>query len=311
MTEPEARRDYDVVVIGAGPAGLGAALNLTRARFDVLVLDGNRPRHSATLISHGFPTRDGIAPSELRKLGREELESYDNCEVQFATVKSVTRDGEGFQVEASGIRGSANRSVRAAAVVVATGLAEQMPALPMLRAYYGTSVHSCMMCDGYGHSDKPIALIGETDDLADQARMLSRWSKDLVVFTNGVGQVSESDEAALASAGIRVDRRPLEDLEGDRGGLTGIRVAGGEVVERSAAFVRPIYSAPLEYLDGLELDRTSDGLLVVDDSGRTSLPGLYAAGDLTQAGPQQLIVAAGAGGKVASAVVQDQTRLPA
>lgn len=310
MTEVGLRTDYDVVVIGAGPAGLAAALNLTRARFDVLVLDGNRPRHSATLISHGYPTRDGIPPSELRKLGREELEGYDNCEVQFAQVKQVRRDGDRFSVQASGMRGSPARDVRATAVVIASGVAEKMPELPMLRAYYGTSVHSCMMCDGYGHSDEAIALIGETDDLADQARILSRWSKDLIVFTNGRADLSDEDESQLSAAGITVDRRPLEDLEGDRSGLTGIRVAGGEVVPRVAAFVRPEYSAPLDYLADLELNRTEDGLLITDEGGRTSAPGLYAVGDCTQSGPQQLIVAAGMGGRAALSIVRDLTRLP-
>lgn len=310
MTEAELRMDYDVVVIGAGPAGLAAALNLTRARFDVLVLDGNRPRHSATLVSHGYPTRDGIPPSELRKLGREELEGYDNCEVQFAQVKRVSRDGDRFAVQASGMRGSPARDVRASAVVIASGVAEKMPELPMLRAYYGTSVHSCMMCDGYGHADEPIALIGETGDLADQARILSRWSQDLIVFTNGKADISDDDESLLAASGISVDRRPLEDLEGDRSGLTGVRVTGGEVVPRVAAFIRPEYSAPLEYLVDVEVNRTDGGLLIADEGGRTSLAGLYAVGDCTQSGPQQLIVAAGMGGRAALSVVQDLTRLP-
>lgn len=310
MTEAGLRTDYDVVVIGAGPAGLAAALNLTRARFDVLVLDGNRPRHSATLISHGYPTRDGIPPSELRKLGREELEGYDNCEVQFAQVKRVTRDGERFAIQASGMRGSPARDVRATAVVIASGVAEKMPELSMLRAYYGTSVHSCMMCDGYDHADEPIALIGETDDLAEQARILSRWSRDLIVFTNGKAAISDDEESELTASGISVDRRPLQDLEGDRSGLTGIRVEGGDVVPRVAAFIRPEYSAPLDYLADLEVNRTDEGLLIADEGGRTSVAALYAVGDCTQSGPQQLIVAAGMGGRAALSVVQDLTRLP-
>lgn len=304
MTE-ELRTGYDVVVLGAGPAGLGAALNLTRARFDVLVLDGNRPRHSATLKAHGFPTRDGVAPSELRRLGREELEAYPNCEVQFATVSTVTRDGDGFQVEAKGVRGAPDRSVRVSSVVVATGLIEEMPALPSLRAYYGTSLHSCMMCDGYDHAGKPLALIGETDDLAHQARVLTRWSDDVVVFTNGVGVVSEEDEAELSRRGVRIERRRVADVEGDRDGLTGVRLEDGEVIPRSAGFLRPRYRAALGFLDALQSDKDADGLLLVDADGRTSVTGLYAAGDCTPPGPQQLVVAAGAGARVASAVVAD------
>ncbi|MFD1715754.1 NAD(P)/FAD-dependent oxidoreductase [Amnibacterium flavum] len=312
MADEALRESYDVVVIGAGPAGLAAALNLTRARFEVLVLDSNRPRHSATLKAHGFPTRDGIAPTELRRLGREELEAYDNCEVQFAAVGSVTREGDAFRVEANGVRGTPARSVLATSVVIATGLSEKLPELPSIRAYYGTTLHSCMICDGYEHAGKPLALIGETDDLARQARQLSRWSNDIVVFTGGVAEVSDDDEQELAERGVRVERRALADVVGDRSGLTGVQLADGEVVPRSAGFIRPIYSAPLGFLDSLGVEKTTpEGLLVVDDGGRTSVAGLYAVGDSTPPGPQQLVVAAGAGARAAAAILVDRTSEPA
>ncbi|PPG88038.1 pyridine nucleotide-disulfide oxidoreductase [Rathayibacter rathayi] len=299
---------YDVVVIGAGPAGLSTALNLVRARRSVLLLDSNRPRNAATLHSHGFLTRDGISPIELRRLGREEFARYEAAEVHNALVTSVERSGGEFVVGARGVRGSADRSVVATAVVVAAGLLETPPALPSLRAYYGTAVHSCMECDGYEKAGEALALIGETDDLAERAMLLSQWSTDLIVFTNGVGVVSDADESLLASVGIRVDRRPVADLAGERAEMTGVLLADGDIVPRTGAFVRPVWTPVLDYLDAAGPERDADGFLRVDAGGRTSVPGLYAAGEVTPPGPQQLIVAAGSGAQVASALNRDLVR---
>jgi len=290
---------YDVVVIGAGPAGLSAALNLARARRTVLVLDSNRPRNAATLKSHGYLSRDGISPLELRKLGREELEAYPEAAYEKVAVTAVEKSDTGFVVTAGAKSYAAHR------ILIATGLTEVMPVLPSLRTFYGTSVHSCMECDGYEYADRPIALIGETDDLAYRATLLSQWSRDLIVFTNGVAALSTEEEVALAGRGVRVDRRPVADLSGDRTGLTGVTLADGETIPRTGAFIRPVYAPKLDYAAALGLETDDDGTLVINAVGRTSVPGVYAAGDSTAPGPQQLIVAAGAGGRVAASINRD------
>ena len=291
---------FDVVVVGAGPAGLSAALNLSRSRHSVLVVDSNRPRNAATMASHGFLSRDGISPLELRKLGLAEVLEYPSVSHRRAVVSGVSRTGDGFEVVAG------DATVGARVVVVASGLREVLPALPSIRAFYGVSLHSCLVCDGYEKRDQPLALIGESDDLAERAVLVSRWSDDLIVFTNGAGVVSGADEERLAERGIRVDRRVIEDVVGDRDGLTGIRLVGGEVVPRSAGFIRPGYDVALGYLDGLGAARDAQGYLVVDAHGRTSVPWLYAAGDVTPPGPKQLIVAAGAGAMVAGGINRDE-----
>jgi len=292
--------DWDVVIVGGGPAGLSAALNLARARRRTLVLDSNRPRNSATFHSHGFLSRDGISPLELRKMGREELEQYPNVSFERTIVESILPlDGGGFTVTHRG--GAATTRT----VLIATGLREVLPKLPTLRAFYGTSIHSCMECDGYEYADRPIALIGHTDDLAERALLLSQWSRDLIVFTQGVGHVSDADEVMLAERGVRVDRREVADVAGDRDGLNGVVLADGETIAREAAFVRPDYETALDFAAGLQLALDAEGLIVVDAAGRTSAPGAYAIGDATPPGPQQLIVAAGDGAEVAAVINRD------
>lgn len=290
----------DVVVVGAGPAGLSAALNLARSRHTVAIFDSNRPRNAATMASHGFLSRDGISPLELRKLGLAEALEYPSVSHRRAVVSRVSRAGDGFEVLADG------ETVVAGAVAVASGLREVLPVLPSIRAFYGVSLHSCLVCDGYEKRDQPLALIGESDDLAERAVLVSRWSDDVIVFTNGVGGVSEADEARLAERGIRVDRRVIADVVGDRNGLTGIELADGEVVPRSAGFIRPRYETMLDYLGDVDVVQDAQGYVTVDAHGRTSVPWLYAAGDVTPPGPKQLIVAAGAGAMVAGGINRDE-----
>ena len=295
----------EVVIVGGGPAGLTAALNLARARRRVLVVDSNRPRHAATLLARGFLTRDGVPPSELRRLGREEVAGYGNAEVTFAEVEGIAVEGAGFRVNARGVRGAPDVDAVAKAVVIATGVTETMPAIPSIRAYYGTQLHSCVECDGYEKAGMPLALIGETDDLAERALLITQWTDDLIVFTNAVARVSEDDERTLGRLGVRLERRAIDDLVGDKGVMTGVRLADGDVIERAGGFVRPVWAPSLDFLDALSLDRDDSGYLRTDAHGRTSVPGVYAAGETTAPGPQQLLIAAGKGAIVASAVNRD------
>lgn len=301
-TADDAGLVVDVAVIGAGPAGLSAALNLVRARRTVLLVDANRPRNAATLQSHGFLTRDGVSPLELRKLGRAEVEAYPEATVVQAVVDQVAPDGARWRVHGAWRGTEVTASARA--VVVATGLREEFPALPMLRAFYGTSVHSCVECDGYEKAGEPLAFVCETPDVVDRALFLAAWSDDLIVYTNGAPTLDDAGRGRLAAAGVRVDERKVADLEGDRTGMTGVRLVDGHVEPRTGGFVRPTWHVDTGWLHA-QVERDADGLLVVDGVGRTAVPGIYAVGDVTPPGPEQLIVAAGHGARTASAVHRD------
>ncbi|KGJ80097.1 pyridine nucleotide-disulfide oxidoreductase [Cryobacterium roopkundense] len=303
---------YDCVVIGAGPAGLSAALNLTRARMRVLVVDSDRPRHAATLVSHGFLTRDGVPPHELRRLAREEVERYPEAEVlQRCSVASIDVEADAdapalrFVTRITGRTPSLSRSVRSRTVLVATGLRETLPDVPGLRGFYGMSLFSCVACDGYEMGSRPLALIGETDDLFRRALLVAQWSPQVTVFTNGVARLTPNEETDLGDRGIRVERRAIDELEGDRGQLTAVRLRGGERVAVTGGFVRPVWHPIVDFLASLNLDIDGSGHLITDRDGRTSLPGMYAAGDVTAPGPQQLIVAAGAGARSAASITHD------
>lgn len=296
--------DVDVVVIGAGPAGLAAALNLARQQRTVALVDSNRPRHAATLQSHGFITRDGISPLEMRSLGREEVLRYPTVTHERTLVRQIVAVGDGFAVQAEQPGSRAESETRAAAVLIATGLSETLPASKHVRPWYGTSLHSCMDCDGYDKRGQALALIGETPDLVDRAMVIRRHTDDLAVFTNGSDAVDDAGAARLAEHKVTLVRTPIAAIEGDRSGMQAIVLDDGERSIRTGGFVRPWWHPQLEFAESLGLERDDDGLVVVDRSQRASVEGIYAAGDITP-GYRQLAVAAGAGTIAASVINRD------
>ncbi|WAC65383.1 NAD(P)/FAD-dependent oxidoreductase [Agrococcus sp. SL85] len=296
--------DVDVVVIGAGPAGLAASLNLARAQRTVALLDSNRPRHAATLQSHGFITRDGSSPLELRKLGREEVLRYPTVQHDRTLVRQVAHVDGGFLVQTEQPGSRAEGELRAAAVLIATGLSETLPASQHVRPWYGTSLHSCMDCDGYDKRGQALALIGETLDLVDRAMVIRRHTDDLAVFTNGAEVIDEAGEARLAEHGVALVRSPIAAIEGDREGMRAIVLEDGRRSERTGGFVRPWWHPQLGFVEGLGVDTDEDGLVVVDRAQRSSVEGVYAAGDITP-GFRQLAVAAGEGTVAASVINRD------
>lgn len=309
-----------VAIIGGGPAGLSAGLQLVRANRRIAIIDSNRPRHSATLQSHGFLTRDGASPLELRRLGREEFEAYPTATFAQANAREVIPltaerarevgfpDGIGFTVRGAGVRGAPDVEFFARRVLITAGLTEELPPLPMIRAFYGTALHSCVECDGFEKTDKPLALIGETSDVFARALLISRFSSDLIVFTNGAETIRADQEDQLARVGIRVERREIDDIVGDRADMTGVRLSDGEVIPRVGGFVRPKWHAPVEFLGEQSIERDDWGLIIVREKGETSIRGIYAAGDIVPPGPQQLIIAAGSGARVAARLNMDLIR---
>ena len=264
------------------------------------------------MATHGFLTRDGVSPIRLRHLGWDELAKYPEAERQLGMVERITVANGAFAVESSPVNRSPSRAISAESVLIATGLKETLPKFASLRMFYGICLFSCVECDGYEQSDRPLVLIGETDDLAARALLISQWSRDLTVFTNAADVVTAEEEAILTGRGVRVERREVADLigGGENWEMTGVLLADGDIVPAVGGFVRPAWSAPVDFVANLGLQRDADGLLVVDADGRTNRAGVYAAGDSTVPGPQQLIIAAGAGARAAATINRDLIGIP-
>lgn len=276
--------EYDAVVVGGGPAGLSAALQLGRARRRTLLLDEGRPRNSAATRVNGLLGLDGTPPAEVRAAARRDLERYDEVTVRGSWAEAVTPDDEGFTVQTDAGPVTARR------VVLATGVVDVLPELPGVEQFWGISVLQCPLCHGWELADGRLAfLAGSVADL-DSAPLFGVWSDRLTVLTDAGFEVPDGARRQLADAGIALEERRIDDLRGQDGRLEAVRLEDGTTLECDGIFVHN-EQRQTRLVEGLGLELSGDGFVKVrkdyhlPDPGaplmETSVRGLYAAGDLT------------------------------
>jgi thioredoxin reductase len=293
---------YDCAIIGGGPAGLNAALVLGRARRNVALIDNNRPRNAVTHASHGFITRDGVTPAEFRRVAYEEVLRYPSVHHLQTEVVSITKNESGFEVlDSSGLR------IQARKLILATGVKEIFPEIEGFYPLYGKSLFNCPYCDGWELRDQPLVLVSESAAIFHTAKLLLNWSKDLIVCTNGHASLSEEQKERLQSKGIVVMEQPVSAFIGHNGQLEHVRFTDGTQVPRVGGFVSPQFVQSTPFGEHLGCERTESGGIKTDEAGRTSIPGVYAAGDSSYFMPSQLIFAAADGSRTAASVNMDLT----
>jgi thioredoxin reductase len=288
---------YDVVVIGGGAAGLSAALVLARARRTVVVIDGGEPRNAPATHMHGFLSRDGFPPSELLAAGRAEILGY-GAECVTGVVTEVYRTDSGFRVERSdGPPLSARR------VLVATGLRDEIPDVPGVHERWGRDLLHCPYCHGHEVRNQPLGVLGGTPSAVEHALLIRQWSDDVVYFPH-TDVVSGEDSERLAARSIGVVSGQVARLVVSDDRLTGVELDNGGVVRRTAVFVRPRMVPSSDVLTTLGAATDDHGWPMVDSTGRTSVTGVYAAGNAVN--PRgQVITAAGEGSAAAIAINAD------
>ncbi|MFV0535617.1 MAG: NAD(P)/FAD-dependent oxidoreductase [Cumulibacter sp.] len=298
---------YDVLIVGAGPAGLNAAMVLGRQRRDVLVVDSGTPRNAPAKEMHMFLGRDGTNPADLRADGRAELAAYPSVRIQEGFVHTATGAADDFR--ASLADGS---EVHAKRILLTSGLTDHFPDIPGLRERFGGTVRHCPFCHGWESRDQPLAVLGGSTTAAMQARYIAdRFSTDVVLTTNGPVDADTNVLSSLAIHGIQVDERPIARLDGD--GDLRIVYTDGDVLKRAAMFAFPATTPQSAIGDQLGARLTPGGSVIVDPYGRSTVPGLSAAGDAAQAEvlpgpPSSVIASAGAGASTAMWLEQELFR---
>ncbi|HAM82009.1 NAD(P)/FAD-dependent oxidoreductase [Ornithinibacillus bavariensis] len=295
---------FDCVILGAGPAGLSASLILGRSRRNVALFDNGTNRNQVTQESHGFLTRDGVSPAEFRHLGIAELGKYPSVQFFKETVTQVTKQTNDQMFKTVTSRG---REYLAERIILATGIQEKYPMVPEISKYYGKSLFSCPYCDGWELRDQPLIVIAEYEDAAyHMGKLISNWSNDLVIATNG-HKISQHIWNDFDRKGISVITEPIKNLYGESGYLQKVVFTSGFEINRKGGFIAPSFYRPNQFAEHLGCQLQENGLVVTDDFNRTSQKNVYVAGEVARSAPSSLMIAAAEGNKAAVAVNTDIT----
>lgn len=276
----------DVVVIGGGPAGLAASLSLGRAVKRVLLCDGGVRRNARAEHMHGFVTRDGIPPSEFRRIARAQLSPY-HVVTNDSGVASVERAGESLIV-----RTNDGDEARCRRVLLAMGLVDELPSIDGLRQLWGQSIFACPYCHGWELRGRPWGMLVANASQLEHAMLLTGWTDDLVLFI----------DAALARSvdtkRVRIESRCVRRIVSNHTGqLAGVELEDRTRIPLAALVVKPAQQQT-KLVRSLNLGLDERGLVVTDANAQTSMPGVHAAGDLAEP-IQAAIVAAAAGTRAA------------
>jgi thioredoxin reductase len=312
---------FDVVVVGGGAAGLSGALMLARSRRSVLVVDAGSPRNAPATGVHGLLGHDGLPPLELLSRGRAEVRHYGG-QLWSGTITSIAQSANGL-----GRRGDAvadvgftarladGRTVQARRVLVATGLADELPDVPGVSERWGRDVLHCPYCHGWEVRDQAIGVLATGPMAAHQAQLFRQLSDDVVVFTHNGGPLDPAEAQPLTARGIRLIDGRVQGLVVEDDRLVGVHLADGTVVPRQAVVVGPRMVAHARVLAelGLAAVEHSSGMAEVvpcDATGATVVPGVWVAGNVTD--PVAQVGGAAAAGALAGAhinasLVADET----
>ncbi|WP_040833837.1 NAD(P)/FAD-dependent oxidoreductase [Nocardia brevicatena] len=299
MTE-QLNDDYDVVVAGGGAAGLNGALMLARARRSVLVIDAGEPRNAPASGVHGLLAREGMPPAELLERGRAEVRGYGG-RVEPGRITAVSRGAAGFTVTLAD-----GRAVHARRLLVTTGLVDELPDIPGLRERWGRDALHCPYCHGWEVRDRAIGVLSTGPMSMHQALLFRQLSEDVVFFTHTRPAPTEAEAERLAARGIRVVEGEIAGLDIVDDRLVGIRLGDGTTVAREAVAVGPRMVARAEFLDGIGLRAVEHpagvGLHIpADATGRSEVPGVWVAGNVTD--PSAQVGASAAAGAFAGAQI--------
>lgn len=289
---------WDVAIIGGGVAGLSAALILARAQRRVLVLDAGEPRNREAPHMHGVLSRDGYSPLSLVGDGRREVRAAGGM-IETALVVETRKTADGFEFVTE-----AGERIRAGRLIVATGIRDELPPIPGLAAHWGRGVVACPFCDGYEARGSRIGVLSTSVRSLHKAHMLRTYSPSVTVFSGLVGPIPDADRLALDARGIVVDDRVVTSVTTVNEAFAGLEFANGTRIALDVLFADTrmvALDAPLRQLGAEHTDTPAGPWTKTDASGKTSVDGVWAAGNTSN--PAALVPVAAASGVTAAVAI--------
>jgi thioredoxin reductase len=281
--------DFEVIIVGGSYAGLSAATSLGRALRKVLVIDGGKPCNRQTPYSHNFLTNDGETPSAIIHKATEQLQAYKTVTSLSDTVIDGSKIENGFEVVTL-----SGQKFTAAKLLFATGITDVLPPLAGFAECWGISVLHCPYCHGYEVRHQPTGILGNGEAIFEYVKLISNWTKDITLFTNGKATLTDEQLQELRSKKIKIEEAKVQHLVHEGGKIKSIILQDDCAYNIAALYARLPFTQHCNLPQQLGCEITDEGYIQVDSFYKTSLPGIYAAGDnMTMMRSVAVAVAAG------------------
>lgn len=290
------KTDYDVLIVGGSYAGLSAAMALGRSLRKVLIIDSGLPCNRQTPHSHNFITQDGNSPAQIAALAKQQVLNYATIAFENGLVIKGKAVDKHFEIELSNGKVFTGKKL-----LFTTGVKDVMPAIPGFAECWGISVLHCPYCHGYEVREAPTGILANADTAFELARLIHHWTKDLILFTNGPSSLAAEQTEKIKSKGIRIVETALESIQHTNGYAEAVQLTDGKTINIKAIYARPAMLQHCSLPKELGCEMTKQNLLVVDLFQRTSVAGVYAAGDNTN--PMRSVSMAVASGGFAGASI--------
>ncbi len=291
--------DFQVAVVGGGPAGLAATLTLSRSMIQTVLFDDPRPpRNHASPDISAFPGLDRISPTEFRAIAAREIDRYGYAARRSAAVATIGKTETGaFRIDVTG-----GETVTAERILLATGMIDLFPEIEGLEDLWGRSVVNCPFCQGFEWKDRAWGIFVHRPEILAAAEIYRNWTDDLILFVGSEIEWPEGRRQALDSLGIQVVDETVASLLGDNGTLSHVVTESGKEVERDVLLIWP-KQTQCNLVKSLSLPLDETGNVRIDDQFKTPLEGIFAAGDLVYAGHQNVNTAIHMGNMAAANIV--------
>ncbi|OQP44545.1 pyridine nucleotide-disulfide oxidoreductase [Niastella yeongjuensis] len=290
---------YDVVIVGGSYAGLSAAMSLGRSLRNVLIIDSGLPCNRQTPHSHNFITHDGETPKAIAEKAREQVLKYKTVSIQPGLAVSAVKKEDGFELTtADGTRFFARK------LLFATGVKDLMPAIPGFAECWGITVIHCPYCHGYEVKQEKTGIMSNGDIGFEFSKLIANLTPDLTLFTNGKSTLSLEQLEKLQKHKITVVETEIAGFEHSNGQLKQVLLKDGSTMPLKAMYAKIPFIQHCDIPVQLGCTLTEQGYLAVDMLGRTSVPGVYAAGDNTAM--MRAVSLAVAGGGMAGAGINKE-----
>lgn len=270
------KRDFEVLIIGGSYSGLAAAMALGRATKHVLIIDDGKPCNRQTPYSHNFLTRDGQAPAEIAVLAKQQVEKYDTVRFFNGFAVQGAKNKKGFE-----IRTTSEDTFHSRKLIFATGIRDMIPGIDGFEECWGVSVLHCPYCHGYEVRNESTGILGNGEKGFEFTSLISNWTKDLTLFTNGKSILTAGQSAKLASHRIETSEKEIEKIEHTKGYLRNIVFKDGTTASIKVLYAPVPFEQHCNIPKALGCELTDEGYIKTDLFQRTTVPGVYACGDNT------------------------------